>query len=50
MPQLSFYTPRKHQKTVGFLIFPGGIERPVTFIGAPGALSEGGLEIFGKKH
>ena len=24
---VSFYTPWKHQKTSGFLIFPGGLER-----------------------
>ena len=24
---VSFYTPRKHQKTTGFLIFSGSIER-----------------------
>ena len=27
MPLLSFYTHWKHQKTSGFLIFSGGIER-----------------------
>ena len=27
MPQVSFYTPWKHQKTKGFLMFPGVIER-----------------------
>ena len=27
MPLISFYTPRKHQKTRGFLMFSGGIER-----------------------
>ena len=25
-PMFHFYTPRKHQKTSGFLIFSGGIE------------------------
>ena len=27
MPLVSFYTPSKHQKTFGFLMFLGGIER-----------------------
>ena len=27
MPLVSFYTPWKHQKTSGFLMFSGGIER-----------------------
>ena len=27
MPLISFYTPWKNQKTKGFLIFSGGIER-----------------------
>ena len=27
MPQVSFNTPWKHQKTFGFLMFSGGIER-----------------------
>ena len=27
MPVISFYTPWKHQKTSGFLMFLGGIER-----------------------
>ena len=27
MPLISFYTPWKHQKTRGFLIFPRGVER-----------------------
>ena len=27
MPLVSFYIPWKHQKTFGFLIFSGGIER-----------------------
>ena len=27
MPLVSFYTPWKHQKTKGFLMFPGVIER-----------------------
>ena len=27
MPLVFLYTPRKHQKTSGFLIFSGGIER-----------------------
>ena len=25
-PMLPFYTPRKHQKTKGFLVFSGGIK------------------------
>ena len=27
MPVISFYHPEKHQKTSGFLMFSGGIER-----------------------
>ena len=27
MPLVSFYTPRKHQKTFGFLMFSGGLEK-----------------------
>ena len=27
MPLVSFYTPWKHQKTRGFLMFPRGIEK-----------------------
>ena len=27
MPLVSFYTPSKHQKTYGFLMFSGGVER-----------------------
>ena len=27
MPLVTFYTPRKHQKTSGFFMFPEGIER-----------------------
>ena len=29
IPLVSFYTPWKHQETRGYLIFSGGIERPV---------------------
>ena len=31
MPMIYFYTPWKHQKTIGFLMFSGGIERQVTW-------------------
>ena len=40
MPLVSFYTPWKHQKTIGFPMFPGDIERPVA---GNGLISSWGL-------
>ena len=36
MPLVSFYTPWKHQKTSGFRIFSGGIDRSVAWNGFNG--------------